>query len=51
MKKGLVLVLLLTVQVVRRTQVVYVDDTDFFSNGENCKALIQAIIVYVCENV
>ena len=28
----------------RRTQVAYVDDTDFFSNGENYEAMIQAII-------
>ena len=44
LKKGVELVLPLSLKRVRRTVIAYVDDADFFSNGKHCIQKIQEII-------
>ena len=44
LKKGVELILLLSSKKVRRTQIMYIDDADFFSNRKDCIKQIQMII-------
>ena len=44
LKKGVELVLLLSLKRIRRIVITYIDDTDFFLNGKTCIDKIQAII-------
>ena len=52
LKKGIKLILPVTVKCIRRTQIEYADDIDFYSNGNQCESSIQEIInkyVNLCE--
>ena len=44
LKKGVELVLPLSLKRIRRTVIAYVDDADFFSNGKFCIKKIQELI-------
>jgi len=44
MKKGVKLILPITLKRIRRTVIAYVDDADFFANGKDCVAKIKEII-------
>ena len=43
-KIGVLIVLLLTLKSIHRIQIVFIDDKDIFSNGEDCEMNIQQII-------
>ena len=48
LKKGIEIILSITLKRIRRTVIAYVDDADFYSNGKNCiKKIIEIIELYV----